>query len=422
LSSTARPQTSAQSSAPLDLTGRITYFGLQGIGSLAASFYFNYFFFYVHDHYGFGNRENLLITTFYGLLYTVAAWYAGRFITRFGPSIALKTGFTGMGLAMVLGGLAPMIFGYSQTTLIIQLALIFLWTVTMCQTWPTLQGLLSRNQSPRQLSRTAGLYNIMWSGTSALAYPLSGLLLDHFHGEILFWVAAVLHLAQLIWLWCEERRARSNPVADVSELDVGKNGNGSSTEHHPATPGKSMVFLHLAWVANPFAYVAIYGLIPVIPVVANGFHLTATEAGYVCSVWQWVRLGSFALFWLWTGWHYRFRYLLSAYLGMAMSFLGILLCQSLALLIAAQIVFGISIGLIYYSSLFYSMDLGASKGKGGGIHEAAIGMGVCCGPAIGVVSLMLFPTHPSASTYGMSGLIVAGLALVLWVKLRKKQA
>ncbi len=43
------------------------------------------------------------------------------------------------------------------------------------------------------------------------------------------------------------------------------------------------------------------------------------------------------------------------------------------LAVVAQIAFGISVGLIYYSSLFYSMDVGETKGEHGGLHEAMIG-------------------------------------------------
>ncbi len=421
MSSPTSPTSSTQvaTALPLDTQGRITYFSLQGLGSLAASYYFNYFFFYLEQHYGFKNRENLLLAAFYGLLYTVAAWYAGRFITRFGASIALKTGFCGMGLAMLLGALAPVFFGHGKLTLIIQLALVVLWTITMCQTWPTLQALLSRGQNQRELSRTAGLYNMAWSGTSALAYLTSGALLDFFGGEILFWVAFGLHLTQLVWLLFEENRV------GIRVQNSAINRNGSAADVRDEIPHESVVinkpfnFLYLAWVANPFAYVAIFGLIPVIPGLAARFHLSATMAGFVCSIWQWVRLGSFALFWLWPGWHYKFRWLLASFMAMAASYLAILSSTQLWMLVAAQVVFGLAIGLIYYSSLFYTMDLGVSKGKGGGIHEAAIGVGVFAGPSCGVAALMLFPQFQNASTYGITGMIVLGLFIFAWVRYKR---
>ena len=80
-----------------------------------------------------------------------------------------------------------------------------------------------------------------------------------------------------------------------------------------------------------------------------------------------------------------------AYLALIGTFAAILMAPNLAVLVLAQIVFGCVVGLIYYSSLFYSMDLGDTKGEHGGIHEAAIGLGNFAGPAVGAASLYFPP-------------------------------
>ncbi|MDB6021076.1 MAG: Major facilitator superfamily 1 [Pedosphaera sp.] len=131
-----------------------------------------------------------------------------------------------------------------------------------------------------------------------------------------------------------------------------------------------------------------------------------------------MRLGAFACFWLWPGWHYRFRWLFAAFLGLIGSYIAIALSTQLWMLVAAQAVFGLSVGLIYYSSLFYSMDVGESRGKRGGFHEAAIGMGIFVGPAAGVGALQAFPNQANAGTWGISALLVIGLMLFLWVQYR----
>ena len=89
-------------------------------------------------------------------------------------------------------------------------------------------------------------------------------------------------------------------------------------------------------------------------------------AGFFCSIWLFVRMGTFLLLWHWPAWHYRFRWLVSAFIGLVVSFTFLLLVPNFFVLIASQVVFGVSIGLIYYSSLFYSMDVGETKGEHGG--------------------------------------------------------
>jgi len=69
--------------------------------------------------------------------------------------------------------------------------------------------------------------------------------------------------------------------------------------------------------------------------------------------------------------------------------------------VLAQILFGGAIGLIYYSSLFYSMDVGETKGEHGGIHEAAIGLGNFAGPAMGAMSLYLWPHQANGSAFAV---------------------
>ena len=153
----------------------------------------------------------------------------------------------------------------------------------------------------------------------------------------------------------------------------------------------------MAWLANPFAYIAINTIIPVIPEIARRLHLSPTQAGFVCSIWFFVRLGTFWFLCHWTAWHYRFGLLLGAFVGLVTSFGVMLHFSGLTVLIVSQVVFGFCVGLIYYSSLFYSMDVGHTKGEHGGIHEAAIGLGICLAMA-GVLLAPLWNRLPPKAT------------------------
>jgi predicted MFS family arabinose efflux permease len=176
----------------------------------------------------------------------------------------------------------------------------------------------------------------------------------------------------------------------------------------------------MAWLANPFAYIAINTLIAVMPGVATRLELSTTLAGIYCSLWCFARLGAFFALWYWPGWHYRFRWLLVSYLAMVGSFAVILLVPSLAVLVGAQLVFGVALGLIYYSSLFYSMDVGETKGEHGGIHEAAIGLGNFAGPAVGAAALHFLPRSPHSGAVAVGVLLLCGLGglLGIWRKTR----
>jgi predicted MFS family arabinose efflux permease len=153
-----------------------------------------------------------------------------------------------------------------------------------------------------------------------------------------------------------------------------------------------------------------------LPTLAAQFQLTPMFAGFACSLWGFARLGTFIALWVWTDWHYRFRWLVTAFVMLIVSFATILIVSSLIAVLAAQIFFGIAIGLIYYSSLFYSMDASEAKGELGGIHEAAIGVGNCIGPAVGAASLQFLPQYANSGTIAVSGLLLFGLGglLAIW--------
>jgi predicted MFS family arabinose efflux permease len=173
----------------------------------------------------------------------------------------------------------------------------------------------------------------------------------------------------------------------------------------------------MAWLANPFAYIAINTLVATMPGIARRLEFSTTLAGFWGSLWCFARLGTFIGLWLWPGWHYRFRWLLAAYLALICSFSTILLAPNLPLLVAAQMVFGGAIGLIYYSSLFYSMDSSEAKGEHGGIHEAAIGLGNCAGPAAGAAALQFLPQYNHSGALAVTLLLLCGLcglAAIWW--------
>jgi hypothetical protein len=96
-----------------------------------------------------------------------------------------------------------------------------------------------------------------------------------------------------------------------------------------------------------------------------------------------------------------------------------LLAGSLWVLVLSQLILGLAFGLIYYSSLFYSMDVGVTKAEHAGIHEAVIGAGNCGGPAIAAAALLLFPAIPSSGTLAVCLLLLCGLGGLFWLRYQR---
>jgi predicted MFS family arabinose efflux permease len=389
-------------------------FALELLHGIATAYYTYWIFFFMEKGFGFDKADNLLLAAGYGFTYLFSASRSGSLAHRFGYFTMLRYGFAGMGISSVIGALAPVFLGYGHAALYIELVVFVTWTFGASFVWPNLQAILSR-ESPGELPRTVGAYNIIWAAGSAISYFTGGLFFDQSAIGTIFWLPAAFNVAELLLLIpLHELAVTAGMDHPVPQTNVQQ-----PPATNPRDTAKARAFLRLALVANPFSYVAIYGFVPVVPQLAAHFKLTPTYAGFVCSAWMWVRMGAFVWFSLWPGWHYRFRWLLTAFLALIASFIIILIGPSLWLLIFAQLVFGLAIGLVYSSSLYYSMDVGASRSKrSGGIHEAVIGFGIGAGSAVGFGALRLFPTHTDAATWAIGGVLVLGLLMFLFIRLR----
>ena len=450
------------------------YFALEGLNSFATVYYFYYLYFFMQKVYGFGNQANLMLAALNGATYALMAWIAGKFAQRYGYFTALKVGYgimvvaLGIGLAVqsaashvgvmvltVVGmsftwptlealvsegeartGLQQMVGVYnvvwaataalgnfSGGAMLEKLGLASLFYIPMTlhasqlalTLWLESKANSRRTENAREQIQPAMNPETQRPAPQGLA-PIAaetGTLVESLaatggRGEEL---VSGLALARPILADGRDAVLASALEEPIQEI----RRNGVDAEASRIASSKAKEFLRMAWLANPFAYIAINTLIAVIPGVARRLELSTMAAGFCCSTWCFARLGAFAILWRWTEWHYRFRWLLLAYLGLVGSFGAVVLAPNLVVLILAQLVFGSAVGLIYYSSLFYSMDRSETKGEHGGIHESAIGIGNCAGPAVGAIALQLVPQYSQSGTLAVIVLLLGGLGGLLGI-------
>lgn len=371
---------------------------IEGLNSFGTVLYFTYLYFLLHAQFGFRDAQNLAVAALLGLVYAVAAWQGGKFGQRHGNFAALKLGFALMAVSYVVASQLHFAAGQILGAAAVSLG--------MCFTWPVLEALISEGETPEHIPHAVGIYNITWAWTNAGALFIGGTIVEKFGYASIYWLPLGIVLVQLaLTFWLESIKLpaleqNSAPVPDSNRL----------------SPARAKNFQQLAWLANPFAYIAINTLIAVLPGVAAKFQLTPMFAGFACSLWGFARLATFVVLWRWDGWHYRFRWLAAAFALLVISFTLILVVPNLPAVLAAQIFFGAAIGLIYYSSLFYSMDASDTKSEHGGIHEAAIGVGNCLGPAAGATALWLAPQNASTGAWAVTGLLTLGFGGLLWLR------
>lgn len=388
-------------------SAKVGCFVLEGLNAFASALYFYYLFFFMQRQFGFGNLENLSLAAFNGLIYTGTAWLAGRFGQRYGYYRALAVGFSTLAVSLLIGSFVGTAWG--------QVAVLVGWTVGICFTWPNLEALASEGENAVGLQRVIGVYNLVWAGFSALSYFSGGFLLEKLGMRTLFLLPFAIHVIQLLLL-----AFLRTPRAAAAETGIESSSELAHVPLNPRPIARTRAFLRMAWLANPFAYVAINTVAAVVPTLAHNLGLSPALAGVFCSIWFFARLGTFLVLMLWAGWHYRFGWFLGAYLLLIVSFAAILLGGSLLVVVLAQLTFGLAVGLIYYSSLYYSMDAGDAKGEHGGVHEAAIGAGIFAGPAIGASAAYFLPAYANGSAVAVSLALCGGLAGLLALARRRR--
>jgi len=386
---------------------KICLFGVTALIAACTTFFFYDLYFFTEERFGFGHLQNLLLAAGLGYIYSVTSYGAGRFAQRFGYFFCLRFGLITMILSMAVAS--------RMDRPVMMLALAAVANCGMCFCWPPLEALMSEGEAPVRLQSLVGLYSVSWAIAGALAYFSGGAILQRLGLPWFFYVPICgFILVFLLLFWFEKQVLNQPPAGPGIEQAAHLIADRSGSPVRPAA------FLQMGYLANPMAYVVLNTVVSTAPSLADRFQFKPMIAGFVCSIWLFARAAAFLFFRMWPKWHYRFRFLAIAYVAMILSFAAMLALTNIWALVLSQLVLGFCLGLMYYSSLFYSMDVGEAKGEHGGMHEAAIGLGSGTGPALGAGSLMLFSGSHGSSAVGVCALLLVGLAALFWIRYRKE--
>ncbi len=388
-------------------TSKRPLFVFEALGSLACGFYGNYIFFLFRDWHGFGDPGNLAVAALMGLVIALASWQGGRLAQRRGLIRTMNFGLWGMIVALLIGA--------CFRALPIQLAVLVIWSASQFVVWPALEALVTDGVNGRRRAHLVGIYSVVWAACSATAYFFGGGIFERLGPSSIFWLPPAIHLLQIVILHRFARASSATVAETIESIEASEELETSS--QHP----EGWAFQRMAWFANPFACVAAFTLLAMIPELASRMGLSTTTAGLFCSIWFFARLAAFVVMWKWPGWHYRFPWLLISYLLLMAGFATILTASDLTWLAVGQVAFGLSVGSLYYASLFYSMDVGEARAEQGGIHEAMMGAGNFVGPGVAALTLVLLPQLPHASVWSVSGILLIGFLVLLGNRLKRRR-
>ncbi len=438
--------------------GKNGYYVLEGLNSFATAYFFNYVLQRLRRESGFSDMDTLLLCVLHGFLYIPGSVYGGKFGQRFGYFRSLHVGFGGQFAGVVLAGLVPAAWA--------QVAGVAIWTTSMCFVWPMLEALVSEHESKERLPDRVGIYNVTWAATAAVGVFAGGTLYKVLGAASLYWLPALVHLGQWValpglarkhdrWVGGQRLVTATGGGGEKDRLLTSSTTEGGGREQRLLTssttesvgreqrlvtaPDGQLVtgnselsgqrlltssnteavgyFKQLAWLGNPFNYMAINTVLAIVPALSVRLGQDVERMGQLMSVWFVARAVSFAVLWKWTGWHYRFGWFASALLLLLAGFVGVVLAPSTWVLVVAQVALGWASAVLYYSSLFYTMDGSEAKGEHGGLHEAFIGCGIFGGPAVSALAIWATGSE-LAPAWAVGPFLFAGFVISVALKLR----
>lgn len=340
------------------------YYVIEAIHSMGSQMVATGTYFWTVHEFGFGPVANLLMGTLSGFLYVVCSFLGGRAAERMHRIGLIVAAFVGMSLSLVCLALHPVRWA----------AFVFLglYTVFVAFTWPAIEADLVHVPGRLSMPTRLGLYNAVWAWMAVVSVFAGGFLLA-LDADLLLWVAAGAPLVQIAWI---AARYRARGQTGLSAMEIPHRG-----AEIPLAVRRR--FLSFAWVSNSACYLMLAAFSALAPHVGQGLQLNPQKAMWLVGVPFLARGVAFLVFLRWHGWQYRARWsvlsLLLAVATLGYAFLG----ASLPAVLAALAVFGVCLGLVYSTSIYYSLDVGESKGEHGGLHEAIVGTGILLGPLVG---------------------------------------
>lgn len=327
-------------------------------------------YFFADKQLSFTQQQNLWLALFIGVGYTVGALLSHRLVVRWGEKAVL--------LGAVVGQLISQVMLFAATDVVMFFALNALLAALTGMKWPVVESYISAGRLPAEASKAVGAFNVSWSLSVPIALVTVGLLLrDERTASWVFLLASAINVVTLLLVAPLERR----PVH-------------LSADHPERLEEGVLARMRLLMVSGRWSmlcsYALLFILVPLIPgIFRDRLGLEVAWATAMAALMDVPRIVAFIALRLSTKWHGRADWLAMGVVGLPVGFFLVLLGGTLPVVLLGELIFGLSAGLVYYSSLYYAMVVKNASVDAGGEHEGLIGVGFTLGPAAGLVSVSL---------------------------------
>jgi len=376
----------------------LDYYIVAGLNSFGCSLFLLSIFFWARERYAFTNTENLLIGATQGICYIISARIGGKLSDRFGYHRLLSFGLAGMSFITLIA--------WIPDNRMVPFATIAIYTIFMGGTWPSLMSGVMHLPGKLNVPQRLGIYNLVWSLSGTLGFFISGFIFT-WNADSVLWITGLVHAAQLAWIFYHRGRHR---IEGSTAMQVPHTGNRQPPEiKHYLT--------RLSWLSNSLGYFLAGAFSALTPHLGEKLALSQSWTIWLGASLLGARGLGFILFWKWEGWHFSKAWSLTALWSAPLLLAVVFFSPSIVVVATACLLLGLSVGLSYYMSIYYSLDARDEKGEQGGLHESIIGMGILIGPLVGAAGgYITGSTLGAKATIIIGALIISGIGLLILKK------
>ena len=329
--------------------------------------------------------------------YVLCSLAAGRISDRIGRRVVMVLGVLVNCAATAMMGFCP--------SLGLLFLLVVLWNIGQGMFWPPLEAAIADDAPRHLLPIRVGIFNIAWCSSVMVGTWLGGRFYDS-NVRLPFAWAVIAGMCVVPIILSATPGRRPTPAADVPD---------DPTPAPEAGPDCRRLFLYMAWGAN-FLAGGLYSTIRAFfaPDVTMRLGYSGQQAAILVGAVQVTQVIVFALLTFFHGWRYRFWFFASAQAVMLAGAAGLALSNSALPLALSFFAVGLGEGVVYTSSIYYSLDSLHDRGAKSGLHEAFAATGAAIAPMIG--GWLATAIGDMRAPYALcAGLIAIGLAWQGWM-------
>jgi MFS family permease len=275
--------------------------------------------------------------------------------------------------------------------------------------WPSLEARITDGAEGREMTRRLGWFGIAFCLGLLVGYPLGGFFSDEWVRAPFYAGAAagLVLLGVLIVSLRQDQTHDGHRPAPVPE--------GLEPESVRRALRLRPVFVLSAWIANACSYASasilrsIFPRFATLPPAERGLDFTGLESGVIVSGVSAASLLTFILLGKYPFWHYRFRYLIGGQFLCVLACVLFATCSGLFELFGAAFLFGVGAGVVYISSIYYSLDRQGARAGQSGMHEGVLCFGFCGGMILTALVMRLLPSHHRVPYWICVAILVGGM-------------